>query len=301
MSDESPSLFELHTPLFWKCGVLLLVEPSDACEYDLLAHLLEGTYDKPFIRDDGEIRYLHFDMHTIQSAMRLDDPFALDLPYTRKMMSFLLFNSAPRDILLLGLGGGSLAKYCYRHLPLARIRVVEIDARVIALRDQFKIPPNDDRFRIIQGDGTQYVSHCPGEVDVLIIDAFTRKGVAPSLSSCAFYEQARRSLSRDGVLVMNLAGAAADVQVHVERIREIFAGAVILVALGKGMNYVVFAFNNTSGQPDWNRIGSCARELKSNLGLDFPRYVRRLKSEYRAVATRPRQVSNSPVSQGDRS
>lgn len=301
MSNDSPSLFELHTPLFWKCGVLRLAEPSDACEYDLLARLLEGTYDKPFIRDDGEMRYLHFDMHTIQSAMRLDDPFALDLPYTRKMMSFLLFNSAPREILLLGLGGGSLAKYCYHHLPSARIRVVEIDARVIALRTEFEIPPDDARFRIILADGAQYLSRCPGEVDALIVDAFNREGVAPSLSSHAFYMHARRCLSRTGVLVINLAGAEADVQVHVERIREVFAGAVILVPLEKGMNYVVFAFNDTSGQPDWNQIGRCARELQSTLGLDFPRYVRRLKNGYGAVATWTRQISNSSVSQGVRS
>jgi spermidine synthase len=57
------------------------------------------------------------------------------------MMGFLLFRHEPREILMFGLGGGSLAKYCHRHLPAARIRV-EIDSDVIAFRDQFAVPPN---------------------------------------------------------------------------------------------------------------------------------------------------------------
>jgi len=55
----------------------------------------EDRYDKPFIRDMGRERCLHFDIFTVQSAMDLDDPDRLSLPYTRKMMAFLLFNGAP--------------------------------------------------------------------------------------------------------------------------------------------------------------------------------------------------------------
>lgn len=98
------------------------------------------SYNKPFIMDTGRERSLHFDVFAVQSAMDLDDPYRLSLPYTRKMMAFLLFNGAPRRILLLGLGGGSLAKFCYRHLASAAITVVEVNPEVIAFRDAFFIP-----------------------------------------------------------------------------------------------------------------------------------------------------------------
>jgi hypothetical protein len=39
--------------------------------------------------------------------MRLKEPYALDLEYTRAMMGFLLFRREPSDIALIGLGGGS--------------------------------------------------------------------------------------------------------------------------------------------------------------------------------------------------
>src|SRR5258708_38074937 len=101
--------------------MLRLLEPPGSCQKALWERLFDGSYDKPFIVDSGVRRYLHFDLDTVQSAMRLDDPEKLSLRYTRKMMAFLLFNRAPARILLLGLGGGSLAKFCYRRLPRAAL------------------------------------------------------------------------------------------------------------------------------------------------------------------------------------
>ena len=83
---------------------------------------------------------MHFTSLATQSAMLFSDPDALIAQYTRKMMSFLLFNPNPEHIVMIGLGGGSLAKFCYRHLPRSQITVVEINADVIALREEFCIP-----------------------------------------------------------------------------------------------------------------------------------------------------------------
>ena len=88
---DSPDLREVHAPLYWKYGVLLMAESHVVCESEILSRLMAGSYEKPFIRDHGAVRSLHFDMHTIQSAMRLNNPFALDLAYTRRMMAFLHF------------------------------------------------------------------------------------------------------------------------------------------------------------------------------------------------------------------
>jgi spermidine synthase len=52
---------------------------------------------------------------------------------------------------------GSLAKFCYRHLPHTRITVVESESRVIALRNAFYIPNDDHRFRIVHDEGARYL------------------------------------------------------------------------------------------------------------------------------------------------
>jgi len=67
--------------------------------------------------------------------------------------------------------------------------VVEIDPDIIELREWFHIPADDERLRIILGDGAEFVRQCDWTADILLIDAFDRGGVAPSLASGDFYAQ----------------------------------------------------------------------------------------------------------------
>src|SRR5206468_8317735 len=111
----------------------------------------------PFILDTGGMRHLYFDLRAVQSSMRLHEPDTIVTAYAQKMMAFLLFNRAPRHILLLGLGGGSLVKFCHRHLRNTRLTVVEIDPEVVKLRECFQIPPDDERLRVILADGADFI------------------------------------------------------------------------------------------------------------------------------------------------
>ena len=65
---------------------------------------------------DG-VRSLHLGSDTVQSSMRVKAPYDLELKYTRGMMVFLLFNKQVRNLVMIGLGGGSVPKYIYQYLP----------------------------------------------------------------------------------------------------------------------------------------------------------------------------------------
>ena len=75
------------------------------------------------------------------------------------------------------LGGGSLAKYCYRHLPGATIDAVEINPDVIALRDVFRIPVDDGRFTVVCADGADHLGRADVRTDVILHDAFVADGM----------------------------------------------------------------------------------------------------------------------------
>src|SRR3954464_14339675 len=98
------------------------------------------NFDAPFVAQDGNSRSLHFTRGETQSSMRLDRPDELRIDYTRTMMGFLLLNPRPRAITMVGLGGGSLVKFCRRYLPQTKMTVVENNPGVIALRKEFGIP-----------------------------------------------------------------------------------------------------------------------------------------------------------------
>ncbi len=281
MSRKTPRLLSLESPFPEAHSMLRLLEPPRSCSASLWARLFEGTYDKPFILDTQRMRCLHFDLDSVQSAMLLADPDRLTLAYTRRMMAFLLFTGSPRRILLLGLGGGSLAKFCYRRLPEAAITAVEVNPDVIALREAFAIPPDDRRFRVIRADSVDYVADTAPEKDVILSDACDRRGVAPELEVIEFYQHARRRLATGGVFVINLCGERSSFVSHLARIRHVFGECVTLPVRRDG-NLIVFAFKGENFDARWQRLEVRARTLKRCFGLDFPSYLRRIEADWNA-------------------
>jgi len=261
--------------------VLRLLEPPGSCRQSLCERVFDGTYDKPFIVDSWPWRYLHLDFESVQSAMHLEDPDKLCLAYTRKMMAFLLFNRTPKRILLLGLGGGSLAKFCYRRLHRATVTVIEINPAIIALREQFRIPPDDERFRVIRGDGSAYVAHLPPRKDVILVDACDRQGVAPELDAIEFYQNTQRCLAPRGMLVINLCGDRKCCASHLRKIRDVYGDAFLALKVKSSRNVIVFAFKARRARIDWDRLNIMAVNLKCRLGLNFPQYVNRMALEWR--------------------
>jgi spermidine synthase len=270
-------LFQMPNPFLGETGLLRMLEPPDSCAEVLRERLLGGGYDKPFLLEEGGMRYLYFSLRFVQSAMRLKDPDALDLAYTQKMMAFLLFNARPRNVLLLGLGGGSLAKFCYRHLPATQIIALELDPNVLALRDEFCVPADDHRFTVIQGDAARYVAEQAGRTDVIMVDTFDDVGVAPSLADGSFYEHAHRCLSANGIFVMNIAGDKAGYASHVDQICRFFGEKVIAMTVKDDGNFIVFAFKNPEFEPRWKWLKSIALELRGRFGLDFHHFAQQLE------------------------
>lgn len=281
--SHAPAVLVLPSPFFSDSDTIRLLEPADCDTQWVLRQVVSGAYDKPFVIDDGTTRTLHFSLSLIQSTMSLKDPFALELDYTQAMMSFLLFLPRPRQMLMLGLGGGSLAKFCYRHVGSAKIAVVEIDPHVIAFRDQFELPPDDGRLQVIEGDGADHVlksADWEERSDVIMMDAFDRHGLSGSVSSTQFYQSVHDALAGRGVMVANLAGDKADREDHLAMIAEVFDDRLLTMAIPDG-NDIVLAFRAPSFAPRWRDIANQAKALRSRTGLDFPKFAERLERSRR--------------------
>lgn len=197
---------------------------------------------KPYVRQGTDGKTLQFEgSQAVQSRMSLLNPYALDLEYTRMMMGFLLFNHAPARIAMIGLGGGSLPKFCYRYLPAARIEVVEIDPGVIALRDEFLVPQDDARFAVVLGDGAEFVRSAAEPVDILLVDGYDGTGLPAPLCSQAFYDDCHRMLRPDGILVVNLHLEGVQYQPCLQRLLQVFGPGLLEVIDDDMTNSVVFA------------------------------------------------------------
>jgi spermidine synthase len=274
--SKNPLWQECESP--WTCqpGKVRAIQRDGVGLDDLSKLAWRDELARPYIFETQFERRMHFTNLATQSAMLLSDPDALIVQYTRKMMSFLLFNPDPAHIVMIGLGGGSLAKFCHRHLPRTKITVVEVDADVIAMREEFCIPQDDERFRIVHDDGAHFVEQLDQRMDVLLIDAFDADGIALSLARPEFYSCAARQLTDDGMLVMNFWGPCERYVDNLAPARAAFGDRLMLVPVSGDSNVLLFAFKDKTPQLIGDELDALARQLQMRLALDFPRYLRRI-------------------------
>lgn len=258
-----------------------LASPGSAVVSKHLQSPLPAVPRRPGIHfsEAAGLRHLHVGGSAIQSAMRLDAPDELALAYTRAMMSCLLFNPEPREVLLIGLGGGSLAKFLYRRRRATRIVAVEIDVRVVnAAHRLFHMPIGKPRLRVLVGDGARHVERNPASADVILLDAFVNHRQAPSIRTEAFYRAAWRALRPDGVLVINFMSDDPGLHAYIRRLAQAFDARVFcLRAIGED-NIIVLAFRDDPDVITPASLIGRAIALQRELGLEFGEFARRLRS-----------------------
>ncbi len=204
--------------------------------------------DRPLVCSEDGTLSLHFGSSAVQSEMRCEAPDELIVPYTRTMMGFLLFKPRPARIAMVGLGGGSLAKYCYARLPEASMVVAEINPYVVALRQVFRIPSDDGRFRVVGADGASFVRNELRGFDVLLVDGFDARGQSPQLCTQEFYDDCRQSVGSEGLVVVNLLPEDPYLGRSLARLRRTFETTVCVESQDYA-NRVVFASSSALNPP----------------------------------------------------
>ena len=239
-------------------------------------------YVQPFVRDEGAAKSLHFTLGELQSRMRTGQPWRLEVDYTRTMMGFLLIKPAPKHIGMIGLGGGSLAKFCYRQLPASKMTVLEINPYVIALRREFQVPDDDERFQVIAADGALYLQTEAPQFDVLLVDGFDHEGQPAALCSQRFYDDCFAALSDDGVLVVNLQYEHPDYPLWVDRISRSFNGNAVEMLCEEESNTVVFASIGQAISPRTmslpKSLSGLAQEARRQLKPELARIAWQIKN-----------------------
>ncbi|MDD5177192.1 MAG: fused MFS/spermidine synthase [Sterolibacterium sp.] len=233
------------------------------------------------ISEQAGVRSLHFGSEWIQGSMRIRQPFALELAYTREMMACLLLRSDqswPRNALLIGLGAGSLAKFIYRHLPQTLITVVEIDARVVPMAQHyFRLPEDSQRLKIIIADAADYIDQPAGQYDAIFVDGYGPDGLDDSLDSVEFYAACRTQLSAQGLLISNLLSRSRGYAASAERIHVAFnQRSMVFPSLDSG-NVVAFAASGEAVDVSIEEMRAQATELKRQTSLNLRPTITRLQ------------------------
>jgi spermidine synthase len=233
------------------------------------------------IREEAGVRTLHFGSDWIQGAMRIARPWNLELDYTKEMMASLLLREArqfPRTVLLIGLGAASLTKFLYRHYPLAKLTVVEIEPAVIAAARQFfKLPDDPLRLNIVIADGVEYVASSNKTWDLILVDGFDADARAGALDTEPFYLAARARLSNRGIMAVNLLGRSRGFKASVERIKEAFEGRALAFPSCDSGNAIAFGVAGEIVEIALDDLREQAMELKERTALNLLPTLTRLE------------------------
>jgi spermidine synthase len=212
-----------------------------------LVHSERSLYRQVLVYEDAGLRYLCFTRNCNigrQSGMDVAHPQRLVFDYTRMMMAALFLVPEPKDVLVIGLGGGSLPRALAGVVPRARIDVVEIDPAVVRVAQRyFRFAPAAN-LPVYEEDGRAYVRRAlraGRKYDLIMLDAYDHEYIPEHLLTQEFLREVRGLLRAGGVVAANTFSASRLYHSESVTYRSVFGEFYNL----KGRNRVILACNGT--------------------------------------------------------
>jgi spermidine synthase len=233
--------------------------------------------------EEGPIRHLHLGSEWIQGSMLVDAPTVLVHEYIQRMMAWLLFidpATAPkRQALQLGLGAGSLTKFCHKELRM-KTTAIELNPQVLhACRGWFKLPQDNTRMQVVLADAAQEIKlpRWLGAVDALQVDLYDEEAAAPVLDTEDFYKDCRNTLTDEGCMTVNLFGRTSSYAKSVDKIAAAFGRDAIWAFKSTREGNTVVMAQRTASRPKRVLLEERADFIKTQWGLPADKWVRVFK------------------------
>ncbi len=191
---------------------LITINTEAAHRLGELIYSKDSLYHRIFVFRKGPIVSLVFDKRpstSIQSQINIHYPHHLKLQYTKMVFSGLLYKPEPKNVLILGLGGGIIPKEMRHYFPDIEIDVVEIDAEIPPIAHKYFHFKTDEKLKVHIEDGRVFIkklllNQSPVKYDMIILDAFNGDYIPFHLMTKEFLEQVKQVLADDGAAIANV-------------------------------------------------------------------------------------------------
>ena len=233
--------------------------------------------------EDGDIRYLHLSSPWIQGSMLIKKPYDIELEYVQRMMAWLLF-MPPEEVagahaMQLGLGAGTITKFCYKKLKMT-CTAIELNPGVLhACRGWFRLPEEDERLRVVIADAAKEIRspEWTGVVDALQVDIYDHEAASPVLDTLDFYQDCRALLSPNACMTVNLFGRSSSYEESLQKIAAAFGeDAVWAFKPTREGNTIVLA-QRTPSRPKREQLVAAAERIEAKWGLPATKWLRVFK------------------------
>jgi spermidine synthase len=242
----------------------------------------ESLYNNIFIfgdRDQVSMTFGQNKRYYTESSMKLSDPGALTVDYTRFMTLGVAYPPNVERIAEIGLGGGRTVSYLTQTLPDAGILAIELDKDVVDLAKMYFKFQESARLRTVVSDGRAYLLKDSEKWDVILIDAYRGPFVPFHLLTKEFYTLVKSRLNPGGVVVQNIEPSTMLFDSATATLKSVFPSVDLYDG---GGNVVAIGYDGAS-IPQSELVARAGRATERWK----PRYDFRQMASERRVFTRP--------------
>lgn len=220
-------------------------------------------------------RSLWFDDVILQTEIYVDDPAVLPNPANRAMLAHLMFGQQPERVLLVGCGGGGIARWFNARSPHTWGDAVEYDPEVTQIaREWFDFPGPQSQWRLHTTDARDYLERVSTPYDFILVDLEEQQYSPQWLTAPPFLQQCHRALTPTGVLTLNLIPDGPNHYTRsLRQIRQVFAQRTLCLPVPDHDNQLVLAFRQS---PDLNKLDERVQQAARQWGLPFASYWRQM-------------------------
>lgn len=228
----------------------------------------EGPAGHAKVLENDNFRWLEFDNGVVQSALDRSTPDRLVLPYTWWSLAVLPLVVIPRQALLLGLGGGSLARFAMAQ-GVRHVAAVDLDPVIAELASSW-FECQSAGVDVHIADARTYLADADKSFDWITSDLFTQRGMPRWIRQAAFYDLCEKRLTNRGCVAVNVAPIDDfELDEIVQAVHMAFGGRVLRLRVPDTGNYIVFGFKARPRHAGRATLVKRAAGLEARLQLPF--------------------------------
>jgi spermidine synthase len=252
---------------------LAMSKATAATDGDYIEHF-DTIYNSLTVEKRGsvvELRAHARGSEALESAVDLNNPLNLLVPYTRTLYAAMFFQPEPKRVLMIGLGGAGFHRPFAAAFPEALLQTAELDRKVLELCETRLGWKPTAQTPVELMDGRMFVKRNREKWDWLILDAFRGGFVPPHLKTEEFYRECAARLDDRGVFVSNLHPNSQLYYSDIKTIREVFPQVIFFQTQGRGNVIAVAVKYRTPSIADdakWPASDELTRRLRGLVDME---------------------------------
>ncbi len=219
---------------------------------DALIFKTKTRYAEYSITRNANFIELRTASNALQSVINKKKPHKLALKNLEYLMGVLLFLPSPRNILLLGTGGGSLIHFLRYHYPHCQLTSVDLDSELQTLMHQkMHLPEADEYLIYLIDDAAHYLRGCQQTFDLILVDIFSGSQSPDWLLDSPSIQQIQSLLSDQGAVAYNLLIDSEHAsRIFHSNLRRVFSQRTLCLSVQGYDNALAYGFRYRPPQQD---------------------------------------------------